>query len=182
MKGLARILGIFLLIMVSSSSFAQDVQFGFKGGLSLTTLGVDAPDGELKLGFLAGPYAILKASDKIAIQPELVYAAQGMKVSNDGTGKYNYVNLPVILKWYPTADFNFQAGPQLGLLTSAKLDDVDVSDQLNTLDFAFGLGFGVSSNNIDLDFRYNLGLSNTAKNDEKLPNRVIQFSIGYRFN
>ncbi len=57
---------------------AQEFKFSAKGGLNLATLnGKDTDDAKMKVGFnlgLVGEYAF---NEKMAIQPELLFSAQG---------------------------------------------------------------------------------------------------------
>ncbi|MFM8743718.1 MAG: porin family protein [Cytophagales bacterium] len=101
---------------------------------------------------------------------------------------YNYLSLPVMLRYNASENISIQAGPQLGFLlsatSSAGSQSIDVKDQLNGIDFggAFGLGFDFGSFNAGA--RYYLGLSNILKNvptgsDLKQTNNAVQLFVGY---
>jgi hypothetical protein len=60
-----------------------------------------------------------------SIQPELLYAQQGTKISlsYEVTNSHyksnldlNYLNIPVMLKYYVLKGLTVQAGPQIGIL------------------------------------------------------------------
>ncbi len=183
---------IFTLIVIGSfhnNAFSQESRYGIKGGVNLATIGGDSEGVSSKVGIHLGAYASFKTSDLLTIQPEIVYSAQGAQDDADGEfkAKYNYINIPVIFKIFPSEGFNIQAGPQLGILTSGKFSgggvDVDITSELNTLDFAIALGLGYDLENVNFALRYNLGVSNTAKDTggETYPNRVFQISMGYTF-
>ena len=59
-------------------------------------------------------------SDKVALQPEMLYSAEGGK-SGKTTLALNYLNIPILAKFYLTDGFNLQTGLQLGFLLNAKL-------------------------------------------------------------
>ncbi len=219
MKKLLLIVGVAIFTLSAQS---QELRFGVKGGVNLASLGGD-DTGDLKgrTGFHVGGLVEIQISDKFSVQPELLYSAQGAEMefseSFDEFGmnfsmeaksklKLDYINVPIMAKYYVIEGLAIEAGPQIGFLMSAKqktdvsisgnipeefLDmfdfeetDEDVKDQLNTLDFALGLG---ASYRLDMGVffgaRYSLGLSNIYKeaDDVKNQNNVFQVSVGYTF-
>jgi hypothetical protein len=49
---------------------------------------------------------------KVFIQPELLYSQQGYKITNSSgtfTQKLDYINLPIMLKAYPSKKISFEA-------------------------------------------------------------------------
>src|SRR5690606_14285136 len=74
---------------------AQDIKFGAKAGLNLANMSGDVEDNSIKLGLHIGGMAEIKISETFAVQPELLYSAQGAKFS-DGTLALNYLVLPVM--------------------------------------------------------------------------------------
>lgn len=161
---------------------AQDMKFGVKGGLNSASI-AGATGTTAKMTFHIGGLLEYKASDKFAIQPELVYSNQGCKFDG-GSLDLTYINIPVMAKYYVGETFNIQAGPQIGLLMSAKSAGVDVKEGYNTTDFGLNLGAGYDLNeNMMLDLRYNMGLSavNKDTSEETGKNNVISVSFGYKF-
>ncbi|MDZ7740116.1 MAG: porin family protein [Bacteroidales bacterium] len=129
-------------------------------------------------GFNLGLLGHIHLSSQWAVQPELVYSNQGVKIG--GTKQtLDYINVPVILQYMFDNGFRLQAGPQLGLLVKA-----DNKDDLSPVDL--GVGFGISnvvpSTGFGADVRYNHGLSNINKNDAvKSFNRGVQLGVFYIF-
>jgi hypothetical protein len=134
----------------------------------------------------------------LSVQPEAYYSDQGAKVKIDdgsggtisGTYKLGYINVPVLLKYTTSSGFFVQTGPQIGFLLSAKASaegqTVDEKQYFKSTDFswAFGAGF-LTSMNIGIDARYNLGLSNVEKDQGSgtgtIKNSVIQVGVFYLF-
>ena len=191
-------------VFAFSFANAQDVKFGAKAGLNISSItGDNTEDVSSKIGFQVGGFAEIKISDKFAIQPELLYSAQGSKekFSEEGfsykaTGKLGYLNIPVMAKYYVTEGFSLEAGPQLGFLLSAELEETktefgesvttstDVKEFTNSIDFGFNLGAGYDvTENINLGVRYSIGLSNILKDseDSKQNNSNIAIAVGYKF-
>ncbi|MGO4772299.1 porin family protein [Flavobacterium sp. W22_SRS_FK3] len=197
------------VVLVFGLSNAQTAKFGIKGGMNISNWVGDTEglDVKSKIGFNIGGFAEIKLSDKFSIQPELLYSAQGMKVDNFevelGDGFYStdvkfnlaYLNVPVMFKYYAAEKFNLEAGPQVGFLTSAKLNvkvdgygssDQDVKDNFESVDFGLNFGAGYDfTEHFFANVRYNLGLSNIAKTeggeDATINNSVFSLNVGYKF-
>jgi opacity protein-like surface antigen len=206
------------VVLLSTISFAQDVKFGAKVGLNISNLSGDVEDTKSLIGAHLGGFAEISISEKFAIQPELLFSIQGAKseysesdidysYSEETKTKLNYLNVPLLAKYYVADKFALLAGPQFGILMSAKEDyefsetlsgttdsgseSIDAKEFYKSLALSFNLGASYSiTENFFVDARYNLGLSSIAKDytDEfgdstsfKINNNVFQFSIGYRF-
>ena len=191
-------------VFAFSFANAQDVKYGAKAGLNISSItGDGTEDVSSKIGFQVGGFAEIKISDKFAIQPELLYSAQGAKaklseegVSIKATQKLAYLNIPVIAKYYVAKGFSLEAGPQLGFLLSAEQESTESIDGVtttesddnkegfNSTDFGFNLGAGYDvTENINLGVRYSIGLSNIVKDSEdfKQNNSNIAIAVGYKF-
>jgi opacity protein-like surface antigen len=184
---------------------AQEVKFGTKVGLNLSNFTGDLDDSDSKIGFNIGAFAEISLSDKFIFQPELLFSSQGAKFeesdnnfSSEETLKFNYLNMPLMIKFAASDKFALEFGPQLGFLLSAKSkfeqtfdgetfsEEVDIKDSVKSIDF--GLNFGASfdvSENIMIGARYNLGLSDITDGEDdedfNVQNSVFSFSVGYRF-
>ena len=132
-------------------------------------------------------------SDQFAIQPELLYSTQGVKLDfegEEGDLKLDYINIPIMFKYYVADAFSLELGPQIGFLVSAdgKSDgvSVDIKDETKSVDVS--LGFGASYNFAEkfmLGARYNLGLTRVQEDvfpgESEWKNSVFQISLGYKF-
>jgi opacity protein-like surface antigen len=168
---------------------AQEARFGAKGALNFATI-TNSEGAKNKVGFAIGGFAEIKVSDKFAVQPELMYSLQGAKYDG-GSAELNYINIPVMAKYFVTEEISLQAGPQLGILMSAtaKSDgggSSDFKDQTKAIDFGlnFGAGYNIGEDMM-IDLRYNLGLSQIEKElasgQTASKNAVIQLGFGYKF-
>ena len=171
---------------------AQEVKFGAKAGLNMSDInGDNVSNSDSRLSFHVGGFAEIKLADKFAIQPELVYSVQGTKFDTGGSDDLvydlQYINLPVMFKYYVAEQFSLEAGPQVGFLTTAKLklgdDSEDIKDSLKSTDFGFNLGAGYNfTENISASLRYNIGLSDIPDSDDAdAKNSVLSLSVGYKF-
>lgn len=184
---------IFTLILTAAQVNAQEFSFGAKAGLNIANIGGSTYYGYgygslgsfgSKVGFHLGGVAEVPITDKIAVQPELLYSSQGSKWSYGSNGedlKLDYVNLPILGKYYIIEGLSAEAGPLVGFLIS---DNVDDDDRFNKLDFAFAIGASYKLNeNIFFSLRYNKGIANINGSDYSgsSQNNVVQISAGYSF-
>jgi hypothetical protein len=185
-----------IAIMAFAFSNAQETRFGIKGGLNLSNIvGGDIDNNKTLVGFHVGGLAEIHIVEKFFIQPELLFSTQGAKFDGpfgtDGDIKLNYLNIPVLAKYYIVdKKFNVEAGPQLGVLLSAKSNGEDFKDYTRSTDFGFNLGAGYSfTDNFSVGLRYTIGLSPISDNDiddseeyyDSAKNSNLQLSLAYKF-
>lgn len=174
---------------------SSPLQIGFKAGINIATLKATA-QGESDasdplLGFHGGLFLTAPLGRSFAIQPELAYSVLGGKDEMSGTElklPLSYLNLPVLLKYYvPNSQLSIYAGPQLGILLSAKAKaegvSEDIKEAFKETDFAGVFGMDYTFNKFNIAARYQLGFSNILEGttgDEKLKNNAFTFTLGYR--
>lgn len=174
----------------------QQVKFGPKAGINLASMsGQD--DAEMKIGFHVGAVAEIKFSDTFSIQPELLYSAQGAKSKSSDDVKLNndYINIPIMAKYYFVEGFSVEAGPQIGFLMKAEASNgdatVDMKDYYKSIDFGLGIGLAYDlPQGLFVNARYNIGLSKIGEDQtignitieaDDVKNSVIQIGVGYKF-
>ncbi|MCM0668463.1 porin family protein [Flavobacterium tyrosinilyticum] len=185
-----------IAIMAFAFTNAQSTRFGVKGGLNISSIvGGDVDNTKSLVGFHVGGLAEIHVVEKFFIQPELLFSAQGAKFDgpfgNDGDLKLNYLNIPVLAKYYIVDNkFSVEAGPQLGILLSAKSDGEDFKDYTRSTDLGFNLGAGYNfTDNFSVGLRYTIGLSPISDNDidnsedyyDSAKNGNFQISLAYKF-
>ncbi len=194
---------VFVLIaaaIVCMSASAQ-VQFGGKVGFDLTNFwGSDVEHG-MKPSYQVGLLMEYKMSPKFAIAPEVVFASQGGKykaidlnffnldIQKTVTFNTNYINIPVMLKYYVTPAFSVDLGPQLGINVYSKYsiegvdDAIDIKDNTKTVDLGVGLGGTYNlTDNAFVQARYTMGMTKVFDGDyNKEKNGNIQIAFGMKF-
>ena len=202
------ILSVALLLAAGFSASAQeDIKFGVKAGVNFATFGGDADNADTRTGFHAGIVAEFKLSENFSVQPELLYSQMGAKSESsesfagvtyrsEVTAKYDYISLPILAKYYIIEGLSIEAGPQVGLLVSAKGESTesaggetlsssgDLKDTTKSIDFgvAGGVAYDLSMG-VFFQARYYAGLSNTydGEGSGDIKNSAIQLSVGYKF-
>ena len=116
-----------------------------------------------------------------------MFSGQGysFKGSDGNLVALNYLNVPLMAKYYVVKGLSIEAGPQIGYLLSAKNESTNVKDSFKKVDFAANLGVGYKlKNGINFGARYNFGLlniNNVSGDSGKFRNSVLQLSVGYFF-
>ncbi|NJW52629.1 porin family protein [Salinimicrobium oceani] len=189
---------------------AQQVNFGAKAGVNFASIGGDeTEEWDGKTGFHLGLISEILLSEKFAFQPEILYSSQGAKAEGTETFegitasyeaklKLDYVNIPLLAKYYISPNFNIHVGPQLGFLVKSEgeaeysfmgeseTETEDLKDDTKGVDFALAAGLGYKLEmGLFFEARYNLGLSNIwdyeDEDDFSQKNNVIQLSVGFMF-
>lgn len=179
------LLGVVLFLL--KATFAQrTVNFGLKGGVNFTNLKDDANSTDSRTAWHAGGLAHIHLSDRFAIQPELVYSAQGAQYEDDVKLKLSYVNVPVLAQFQFGNGFRLQTGPQLGILATSEVKtghaESDLEDGIKNFDVAWTYGASyLSRSGLGIDARYNMGLRDISDNHPDLKNRVWQAGLFYQF-
>ena len=189
-----RIFLITIALMAFGATNAQKTRFGIKGGLNITTYaGGDYWDANSLVGFQVGGFAEIKIIERLAVQPEILFSTQGASLDTsfgDYDEKLNYINVPVLAKFYITKQFTVEGGPQLGFLVSAKQEGHDAKDDFKSVDTGFNFGAGYNfTDNVSVNLRYTVGLSNILDYEvnnadeyfDSPKNSVLALTLGYKF-
>ena len=211
---------IFLILFVFLLSYggvrAQEAFiFGIKGGVNFANLGGDFDyDTKSKTGFHLGLVAEFPLTERFSLQPEVLYSSQGTKMDMSGTefgmpysmestATLDYINVPVLAKFYVFEGLSLELGPQIGFLVKAE-DEYsfsfdgetesgtdDIKEDLKSTDFGLAAGVGYKlTQGIFFNARYILGLSDIQGDegfdgefdeDVSIKNNVFQFSVGFMF-
>jgi hypothetical protein len=174
---------VLLLIVISIFAFTANGQqsntsFGIQAGTNyarFTPRFINPNTEDIrytgKVGLYVGGFVNFGISEKIRIQPSLLFASQGSKFlnenvevrlnSNDPPTEFDFainiiestIVLPVVVQNYLSEKFYIEAGPQVGYIFSLK--DKNVGDTLPGTDDD---GTGNLSNNDKIDFGLLVGV------------------------
>ena len=186
------------IVCVSASA---QVQFGAKVGFDMTNFWGKNVEHGMKPSYQAGLVMEYKFNPNFAIAPEVVFASQGGKfkavelnlfdldISKTVTYNTNYINVPVMLKYYVSPAFSIDFGPQVGFNVYSKVSikgedkPLDIKDGTNTVDFGLGLGGTYNlTENAFVQARYTMGMTKVFEGDySKEKNGNIQVAFGMKF-
>jgi hypothetical protein len=180
------------LLLITGAAQAQHVNIGIKGGLNaFTIMGDNSADFDPKISYHVGLLGHIHMGNNFALQPEVVYSAQGSisKIAGvDLSLNMNYVNIPLLIQYMYDNGFRLQVGPQLGILTTAKSKtgnvntDVKANYKSTDIGVSVGMSYVKPSTGFGFDIRYNHGLTNINKSDATNSyNRGIQIGLFYLF-
>lgn len=174
-------------VFLSTTSFSQSKEcncsIGIKMGVNFSSI-TDASGLSNRTGYQAGFFAGVKFNDFTGIQADLLYSQQGAEYQSDKID-LNYINIPVLFKYYFIRGLNIQAGPQFGFVIDDNIEDIEdfyddiVEAEKFDLTGVVGVGYDLFTR-IKIEARYNFGLTEIfdGKDDK---NTVISLSLGYSF-
>ena len=164
---------------VFSFASAQETGFGFgvKAGVNISNQTLDDA-AKYKAGFTGGIFAV---------SVDVLYSRQGSKIENsDIKLRTDYLNIPVLANFYLTRGMALKTGVQPGFLLAAKAKEgdvkVDAKNIYKTFDLSIPVGLSYDFKfGLILDARYNIGVTNLAKNAGYTRNSVFAVTAGWRF-
>lgn len=191
--------GLITVLFITGAVSAQHgnpptghLSLGIKGGVNVFNIHNNPGSSyDPRVGYNFGLLGHIHIGNQFAIQPEIVYSAQGAQhTTSSVTTKYNldYINVPILFQYMWDNGFRIEAGPQIGFLVSAKSKINDVStdnkENMETVELAasFGASYIHPPTGLGIDARYNVGLTNINKtNDIKSTNQGLQLGVFYLF-
>lgn len=146
---------------------------GIKGGVNVTD--VSNLNGDNRVSGHIGLFLHKTLNARWCIQPEVLYSGQGQKfqtAAGERTLALSYIQVPVMVQYYPVRQLYFEFGPQVSFLTSAKVKGGDtkaeVDDNYRTADVGLNVGIGIAATRqIGFYGRYQAGLTDISKNDNR---------------
>jgi hypothetical protein len=178
---------------------AEGMLFGVKGGLNMASfIGDDAEGTSMKMGGVGGAFLCYNINEIFAIQPEILFSMKGASfdtLSTSVSWSLNYIEIPFLFKVnLPTEGKmkpSLYAGPALGILMSAKYEDLDIKDDIKSTDIGIlaGAAIGYQMENgslLSLELRYEVGMTSFDKavapaTEADIMNSAISVMVGYGF-
>ena len=181
-----------ILFVFGIYTMQAQTYFGVKVGANYTSFRGDVEQISYKPSFHVGGVAEITINDSFSFQPEILYSVQGYQSKDDASLKtnYNYIQVPLLLKYFVKDLVTLDGGPQVGYLISTTqtngYEEIigDQKEFSNSLDYGFNLGVTYEMDSgIFLQARYNFGFANVLKKETnaKAYNSVMQISMGYKF-
>lgn len=197
---------LFFLLLISPNIKSQEILFGITGGLNMSTISAKEESGGFKAGINIGGLAQYKLNDKSSIVANLKFSTKGQQFSkiqenhNEHIKTYHstslyYIDVPILYQYHIKDLLGLEIGPTLNFCLGGKDKSKIGNESWKTKKFEkgsynpleFGLSCGVFSrdlgqssfNNIFIEFRFFLGLTNFIKGYGKNTNTCAFLNIGY---
>ena len=198
------------LLMTLPAVAAGQSTLGFRGGLSLTSLGGDARGFDSGTGLSFGGFFNVPVSDVLGVQVGAGFVQKGASFSDSVIGnlefELGYIEIPLLLTLSPptvgNVGFTFSVGPAVGFKTSCNISlsdagvtvELDCHDPMSESDLksfevgamvGAGLEIGLTENVfLVLDGLYNLGLTTTSDSGpvDDTKNRAFSILAGASFS
>lgn len=207
---LTTVISLVFILGLSAQDDKTRPQLGVKGGVNFATVaGDDIDERDARTSFNVGLLAEIPLTNRLSLQPEVLYSGQGFDIreidqdnvfdTNDNVEyQLDYLQFPVLAKFYIIKGFYVEGGPQLGVKINEEIDtnpnnndgdipinaddsyirDFDASAVIGT-GYKFDNGFFVSG-------RFTHGLTDMFKDDTPFQNvearnLVWQFGVGFMF-
>ena len=174
---------IMILAVLSISVLTTSAQIGagIKGGFNFASL--TGFNGDSRVGAHAGLFLHYTINNRWCFQPEILYSGEGQWYSSDLDQRIltlDYIQIPLMIQYFPVKQLYFEFGPQFGILTSAHDRGEDginfnVKDDFAPTQIGLNIGVGVkASYSLSFYGRYNFGLTDVSRFD----NIVDQSRVG----
>ena len=153
------------MIIATGLMFAQKpFSFGPKIGVDYTHRWGNNVNDESALNYQAGAFFEYRFNNRISIAPELVFASHSTPkreivdwididppIDITRTEQINYIDIPILLKYYFTSSLSVDLGPQFGICVYDKYTEKWKDDgkykktkhDLGANSFDFGVGIGL---------------------------------------
>ena len=168
-----------------------------KVGVTLATISSD--NTKFKFGMAAGIEGQYQLNNWFGLSAAVMYSQQGAKAKNyDVKVNTEYINIPVMAKFYVTKGLSLNVGLQPGFMTKAKAKGdgrtIDVKSNCNKVDFSIPMSIAYEfENGLSFEARYATGLTNVGKDafdstssswDKTFQNKneVFMLTVGYKFS
>ena len=187
---LSLFVSLLIILLSSTNTQSQELSYGFTGGLNMNTIYANHDEGGLKIGFNLGGIAQYKINNQMGLITNIKLSSKGQqysKITNTPddyfktyhTTSLYYIDIPILYQYIVLDAIGLEAGPSfnfcLGGNDKEKVGNSSTNitkfgkGDINPFEFGIVLGFftrdlGQSSfNNIFIEFRYFLGLTNVIK-------------------
>ena len=199
MKKIMMIAAMMVATVAAKAQFEPGT-FSFQPKVGFNLASITADDTKYKPGFAVGLEGQYQMNNWFGLSAAVMYQQQGTKVKNIDDLKWNidYVNIPLMAKFYVTKGLSLNVGLQPGFMVKSKFKiadaDLDVKDACNKFDLSIPLSIAYElPMGLTFEARYTYGVTNVGKDAfdsknstyDKLyknKNDVFQITVGYKFS
>jgi hypothetical protein len=184
-----KLLVVVLVACSTAAVKAQKLQVGIKAGATINKIDGASFKDKFTFGYHAGGFVKIKLSQKLALQPEVLFNQTNVDTSNSFSSVYRFNNfskvqlnqlvIPLLLNYSPNKLLSLQVGPQYAINTKKELTLLQNGQAaFKGGDFAMVGGVQINLGNWHIYGRYNIGLSNLNDIDNREKWKTQQAFIG----
>lgn len=188
-----KLLTLFAVLFFSQAMMAQ-FHIGVKAGANITKVEGKSFKDEFRYGYSLGGFAEIRLSNKLVLQPEVLFNQYATRLDSNYKNVYedvfnsnsnirlNYISIPILLNYKLIGSFlSLQAGPQFGVLVDQNKTLLqNGGEAFKNGDFSMLGGVQIKVAAIRVNARYAVGLNNISDlpDDGKWKNQGFQVSVG----
>ncbi|MDX1955390.1 MAG: porin family protein [Chitinophagaceae bacterium] len=191
---------ILVFVLALHQAGQSQISYGAKAGLNLASIAFSSEDytTSMKPGFHAGGFVQYSLKDKLGIQAEVVYSAEGNKWiwkpnATKATINTSHIRIPLMVQYKIGNGILVEAGPQYRLLLTIKQTALGATHDIKPLYYGgtFGVGVGAAYElpgkikGLKAGVRYSRDLSKMNKQNVgggNLTGSVIAISVQYQLS
>lgn len=183
-----------LLLVLSTSIFAQRFDLGIKGGANLGKLSGQSFNDQFSLAYHLGGFMEVGLGKRWSIQPEVLFNQvnadttsafsdiyNNLLGSGSGNIRLRYLSVPILLNYQLTKGVVLQAGPQFGILMDQNRNLLqNGKEAFQNGDFSLQAGVQIRLAKFRVYGRYGIGLNNLndIDNQDRWKSQTIQLGVG----
>ena len=189
------------IMLASAGAYAQhavgSINLQPKVGMNIATL-TDYEDAKSRIGLATGLELEYQASDIFSLSIGGIYSMQGVKKEKIigkkeylTTIKLDYINVPIMANVYVANGLAVKLGVQPGFKVNSEITQkstdrkvirkATLAPEIESFDLSIPVGISYEFSNLQIDARYNWGLTKVFKNRD-YKNSVFQITLGYKFD
>lgn len=183
-----------VLFFITATAQAQTFKAGVKFGTTVNKLSGYSFSEKFTFGYHAGAFAEIKLSDRLFLQPEVLFSQVNTDTSSQfrqlyqlnastlSNIKLSYLSVPLLLNYKLNKVISLQAGPQYGILIDQNKNLLQNGrEAFRSGDFSLLGGVQLKLANVRIYGRYAIGLQNIndIDNRDQWKNQSIQVGIGF---
>lgn len=138
-----------IFVIFTCSILAQDLEFGLKSGLNVSSLnneGSELDSYKSKLGLLIGAFGTFETTKNSALKTELLYSMEGANHKDSDTFiRLHRLAIPILFHYKLTESIRLEAGPEFKYQVGFDSDFLGGPDNLEAtfhdVDYGVSVGF-----------------------------------------
>lgn len=186
------IITVLLLLIITAETKAQDLYYGVRGGLNVSTLTRTTYSASRIRGNV-GIFGGYQINDIVALGAEVLYSWQGSNFTvSDQKLSLNYIKIPILARVFVIAGLNIEAGISFNPLINYRHVNASFSENTTTpspemgirkFDLSIPIGINyLFARHYEFGLRYDISTIRTpTETSNRARNSCLSVNFAYRF-